>query len=233
MNAKPETENVEQSYIDPTGETKCTSDSLPDLRSEDPLAEPAVLEQEKVDSNVTELPDTIMETVVNLESTTQLGVDPSSAGSGEMKGNTINEEEYTNLESTTQLGDDPSCAGSGEMKGNTINEEEDTNLESTTPLGDPSCAGSAEMKGNIINEEEDTSDSSADDSPPATSEADFNVSRLISSLANNSVVQNICWLLKHYKTNSFRTNHYIICMLRRFCEDLELSPMLYQVITHC
>ncbi|KAM0861691.1 hypothetical protein ACQ4PT_045741 [Festuca glaucescens] len=172
-NAKPETENmetenVEQSYIDPTGGTKCTSDSLPDLRSEDPLAELTVPEEGKGDSNVTELPDRAMETVVSLEGTTQLG-------------------------------------------------------------GDPSCAGSGEMKGNAINEEEDTSDSSADDCPPATSEADFNVSRLISSLANNSVVQNICWLLKHYKTNSFRTNHYIICMLRRFCEDLELSPMLYQL----
>ncbi|KAM0912601.1 hypothetical protein ACQ4PT_012694 [Festuca glaucescens] len=172
-NAKPETENmetenVEQSYIDPTGGTKCTSDSLPDLRSEDPLVELTVPEEGKVDSNVTELPDTAVETAVNLEGTTQLG-------------------------------------------------------------GDPSCAGSGEMKGNAINEEEDTSDSSADDCPPATSEADFNVSRLISSLANNSVVQNICWLLKHYKTNSFRTNHYIICMLRRFCEDLELSPMLYQL----
>jgi timeless len=167
-----ETENVEQSSIDPTGGTKCTSDSLPDLRSEDPLAELTVPEEGKVDSNVTELPDTAVETVVSLEGTTQLG-------------------------------------------------------------GDPSCAGSAEMKGSAINEEEDSSDSSADDCPPATSEADFNVSRLISSLANNSVVQNICWLLRHYKTNSFRTNHYIICMLRRFCEDLELSPMLYQVITHC
>ncbi|CAM0953725.1 unnamed protein product [Alopecurus aequalis] len=188
-----ETENVEtiveQSDIDLTGGTKCPSDSLPDSKSEDPLAEPTILEQGKVDSNVTELPDTIVETVVNLES-------------------------------TTQLGGDPSCGGSGEMKGNAINEEEG---------GDPSCAGSGEMKGNAINEEEDTSDSSADDCPPATSEADFNVSRLISSLANNSVVQNICWLLKHYKTNSFRTNHYIICMLRRFCEDLEVSPMLYQL----
>lgn len=163
-----ETENVEQSNIDPTVGAKCTSDSVPDLRSEDPLAEPTVLEQGKVDSNVTELPDTIVDPVVNLESATQLG-------------------------------------------------------------GDPSCAGSGEMKRNSINEEEDTSDSSADDCPPATSEADFNVSRLISNLANNSVVQNICWLLKHYKTNSFRTNHYIICMLRRFCEDLELSPMLYQL----
>ncbi|XP_044422357.1 protein timeless homolog isoform X10 [Triticum aestivum] len=221
---KPGTENVEQSYIDPTDGTKATSDSLPDLRSEDPLAEPTLVEQGKVDSDGTDLPDTIVDTAVNLDSTTQLGGDPSSAGSGEKERNPINEEEDT---CTTQLGGDPPSAGSGEKKRNPINEEEDT---CTTQLGgDPSSAGSAEKKRNTINEEEDVSDSSSDDCPPATSEVDFNVSRLIYSLANNSVVQNICWLLKYYKTNSFRTNHYIICMLRRFCEDLDVSPMLYQL----
>ncbi|KAM3412917.1 hypothetical protein ACQJBY_004216 [Aegilops geniculata] len=221
---KPETENVEQSNIDPTDGTKATSDSLPDLRSEDPLAEPTLLDQGKVDSDGTDLPDTIVDTAVNLDSTTQLGGDPSSAGSGEKERNPINEEEDT---CTTQLGGDPSSAGSGEKKTNPINEEEDT---CTTQLGgDPCSVGSAEKKRNTINEEEDASDSSSDDCPPATSEVDFNVSRLISSLANNSVVQNICWLLKYYKTNSFRTNHYIICMLRRFCEDLDVSPMLYQL----
>ncbi|XP_052156006.1 uncharacterized protein LOC127773847 isoform X2 [Oryza glaberrima] len=104
------------------------------------------------------------------------------------------------------------------------------NLDSTSHCeGEPSYADNGELKGNLIDEEDGTSDSSLDDQPPATSEVDFNVSRLISTLANNSVVQNICWLLKHYKSNSFRTNHYIICMLRRFCEDLELAPMLYQL----
>ncbi|BAF16829.1 Os05g0210500 [Oryza sativa Japonica Group] len=104
------------------------------------------------------------------------------------------------------------------------------NLDSTSHCeGEPSRADNGELKGNLIDEEDGTSDSSLDDQPPATSEVDFNVSRLISTLANNSVVQNICWLLKHYKSNSFRTNHYIICMLRRFCEDLELAPMLYQL----
>ncbi|XP_024315533.1 protein timeless homolog isoform X2 [Brachypodium distachyon] len=167
-NTESKTENVEESYVDPTDGTKCASDSLPDLRNEDPVAEPTLLEQGKVDSHGTDLPDVHVDNVVNLESTTQLG-------------------------------------------------------------GDPSVAGSGEIKRNVIDEEEESSDSSIDDCPPATSEVDFNVSRLISSLANNSVVQNICWLLKHYKTNSFRTNHYIICMLRRFCEDLQLSPMLYQL----
>ncbi|KAK8457208.1 hypothetical protein SEVIR_3G143200v4 [Setaria viridis] len=103
------------------------------------------------------------------------------------------------------------------------------NMESNANAeGDPPCTDSV-MKTNLIGEEGETSDSSIDDHQPATSEVDFNVSRLISSLANNSVVQNVCWLLKHYKSNSYRTNHYIICMLQRFCEDLELSPMLYQL----
>jgi timeless len=112
---------------------------------------------------------------------------------------------------------------------NTLSEAA-VNRDSTGhPEGDKTCADSGEMKTNLIDEEDETSDSSSDDHQPTTSEVNFDVSRLISSLANNSVVQNICWLLKHYKSNSFRTNHYIICMLRRFCEDLQLSPMLYQV----
>jgi len=75
----------------------------------------------------------------------------------------------------------------------------------------------------------DTEDLSDVDQLPATSEVDFNVTRLVSSFANNAVIQNLCWLLKYYKSNSASTNHYIICMLQRFCDDLELSPMLYQV----
>lgn len=75
-------------------------------------------------------------------------------------------------------------------------------------------------------ETEDTSD--ADELPP-TNEVDFNVTRLVLSFANNAVVHNLFWLLKYYKSNSSRTNHYIICMMRRFCDDLDLSPMLYQL----
>lgn len=75
----------------------------------------------------------------------------------------------------------------------------------------------------------ETEDSSDNDQLPATSEVEFNVTRLVSSFANNVVIHNLCWLLKHYKSNSASTNYYIICMLRRFCDDLDLSPMLYQV----
>ncbi|KAI3888490.1 hypothetical protein MKX03_015120 [Papaver bracteatum] len=75
----------------------------------------------------------------------------------------------------------------------------------------------------------ETGESSEDDPVAATDEIDFSVSTLVSMFANNSVIQNLCWLLKFYKSNSAGTNHYIICLLRRICEDLELSPMLYQL----
>lgn len=74
-----------------------------------------------------------------------------------------------------------------------------------------------------------TSDSSGDEQPAATNEVDFRVSMFLSSFANTSIIQKLCWLLKFYKSNSNRTNHYIICILQRITDDLELSPMLYQV----
>ncbi|KAI8564941.1 hypothetical protein RHMOL_Rhmol03G0222300 [Rhododendron molle] len=72
-------------------------------------------------------------------------------------------------------------------------------------------------------------DSSCDEQLAGTDEVDFRVSTLISALANNNIIQNLCWLLKSYKSNSTSTNHYILCMLRKICDDLELSPMLYQL----
>ncbi|KAH9646683.1 Timeless family protein [Citrus sinensis] len=74
-----------------------------------------------------------------------------------------------------------------------------------------------------------TGDSSGDEQPTATNEVDFKVSTFLSAFANSSIIQKLCWLLKFYKSNSNRTNHYIICMLRRITDDLELSPMLYQL----
>lgn len=157
-------ENVEPNDAHPTDGTKCSPESLPDLRVESSSLEPSASQPGKVDTSGAHVPDTLVDTAVNMEST--------------------------------------------------------AHAEGGTDSG--------VIKRNLLDEEGESSDSSVDHQP-ATSEVDFNVSRLISSLANNSVVQNICWLLKHYKSNSYRTNHYIICMLRRFCEDLELSPMLYQV----
>ena len=105
-----------------------------------------------------------------------------------------------------------------------ISMSETGNLKSSLPQMDNGCAD----RGN-----DDlcygTGDSSGDEQLDATDEVDFKVSTLISAFANNNVIHKLCWLLKFYKSNSASTNHYIICMLRRITDDLELSPMLYQV----
>nr|CAD1824075.1 unnamed protein product [Ananas comosus var. bracteatus] len=88
---------------------------------------------------------------------------------------------------------------------------------------------SEEVNTNFIDIADGTSDYSTDDQVPATSEVDFNVSRLVLSFANNAVINNLGWLLRYYKSNSVGTNHHLISMLRRFCEDLEMTPMLYQL----
>lgn len=73
-------------------------------------------------------------------------------------------------------------------------------------------------------------DSSGDEQLAVTDEVDFKVSSLVSTIANNnSIIQKLCWLLKFYKINPNSTNHSIISILRRISDDLELSPMLYQV----
>ncbi|CAA0824662.1 timeless family protein [Striga hermonthica] len=90
----------------------------------------------------------------------------------------------------------------------------------------------SEVNGGIVADNDvllETDDSSGDDQLTLTNEVDLNASSLVSALANNSIIENLCWLLKFYKTNSITTNHYIISMLRRICDDLELSPMLYQL----
>ncbi|XP_024022343.1 uncharacterized protein LOC21394741, partial [Morus notabilis] len=75
----------------------------------------------------------------------------------------------------------------------------------------------------------DTGDSSGDEQEAVTDEVDFNASTFVSSFASNNIIQKLCWLLKFYKSNSTSTNDYIIRMLRRISDDLELSPMLYQL----
>ncbi|XP_022736248.1 protein timeless homolog isoform X2 [Durio zibethinus] len=72
-----------------------------------------------------------------------------------------------------------------------------------------------------------TDGSSGDEQP--VNEVDFKVSTLISAFANCSIIQNLCWLLKFYRSNSSNTNHYIIGMLQKITDDLELAPMLYQL----
>ncbi|CAM8896515.1 unnamed protein product [Rhodiola kirilowii] len=74
-----------------------------------------------------------------------------------------------------------------------------------------------------------SSDCSSEEHKVATTEVDFKISTLVSGFANEHIIRNLCWLLNFYKNNSLKTNYYIVCMLRRICEDLELSPMLYQL----
>ncbi|MBA0773629.1 hypothetical protein Gotri_008889 [Gossypium trilobum] len=74
-----------------------------------------------------------------------------------------------------------------------------------------------------------TDDSSDDEQAAAVNEVDFKVSSLISAFANCSFIQNLCWLLKFYRSNSSNTNQYIIVLLRKITDDLELAPMLYQL----
>ncbi|KAF8020353.1 hypothetical protein BT93_G0911 [Corymbia citriodora subsp. variegata] len=74
-----------------------------------------------------------------------------------------------------------------------------------------------------------TGDSSGDEQIVQYNEVDFKVSTIVSAFANNGIIHNLCWLLKFYKSNSINTNRYIISILRRIADDLELSPMLYQL----
>lgn len=80
---------------------------------------------------------------------------------------------------------------------------------------------------------DDVEDNSEDDNRAGRIEANFDIPKYISSFADNTIVQNYCWLLKFYKTNSPATNHYIIRMLQRICDDCMLAPMLYQLSLFC
>nr|XP_027110166.1 protein timeless homolog isoform X1 [Coffea arabica] len=86
-----------------------------------------------------------------------------------------------------------------------------------------------EVEQNVCHETYQGIDDSSGDEQPVTDEVDFNISTVVSALSNQTIIKNLCWLLKFYKSNSLGTNHYIISLLRRVCEDLELSPMLYQL----
>lgn len=110
------------------------------------------------------------------------------------------------------------------------NGEEDITIP--IQVDDPEISMLKEMenkKSDIANDDYGTEDSSGEEQLTVTNEVDLKVSTVVSALANTAIIQNLCWLLKFYKSNSTSANHYIICMLRRICDDLELSPMLYQV----
>lgn len=72
-------------------------------------------------------------------------------------------------------------------------------------------------------------DYSSGDENVLTTEDDLKISALVSILASNSTIHNLCWLLKYYKSNSIITNNSVIHILQKICDDLELTPMLYQL----
>ncbi|KAI9094819.1 hypothetical protein K1719_026625 [Acacia pycnantha] len=97
------------------------------------------------------------------------------------------------------------------------------------------AVGDSELKDVKTNEHanegllHDTGNFSNDEQQTEYNEVDFKVSTLVSAFANHNIIQKICWLLKFYKSNSLATNHHIISILQRICDDLELHPMLYQL----
>ncbi|KAH9625382.1 hypothetical protein KSS87_011453, partial [Heliosperma pusillum] len=121
------------------------------------------------------------------------------------------------------------CAGDDTNVGVSVSNDdtetfmtEDQNTGSGLPQNDQGEADQAH---------ENTYDcySSADEQAAATAEVDFKMTSWLIHLATSSIISNLCWLLKFYKSNSTATNHYVVSLLRRICDDLELAPMLYQL----
>ncbi|XP_077228993.1 timeless family protein isoform X2 [Tasmannia lanceolata] len=111
---------------------------------------------------------------------------------------------------------------------NQISEPEMPLLD-TDNLGDNLGQIDKEKVSNSLNDMAYGTDSSNDGQEATRNEVDFNISKLVGTFANNTIIQKLCWLLRFYKSNTASTNHYIIRMLQRICNDLELSPMLYQL----
>ncbi|XP_059434637.1 uncharacterized protein LOC132167643 isoform X2 [Corylus avellana] len=143
--------------------------------------------------------------------------------------------------STGEQSVDMSIGQKGSPTNTNSNGKENIIVPSQADESEISVLESGNLKGNMLqmgNKSADhanddlcygTDDSSSEERLDSTDEVDFSVSTLISAFASDNIIHKLCWLLKFYKSNSTSTNHYIICMLRRITDDLELSPMLYQL----
>ncbi|XP_073125062.1 uncharacterized protein [Henckelia pumila] len=119
---------------------------------------------------------------------------------------------------------------------NSIRPDESVFDKVNEPASEPTNLGSTQLEteDTVVGDNNDdlylgTDDSSDDEHLVLTNEVDFKVSSLVSALANNTIVWKLCWLLKFYRSNPISTNHFVLSILRRICDDLELSPMLYQL----
>ncbi|KAF3772833.1 hypothetical protein EJ110_NYTH56841 [Nymphaea thermarum] len=127
-----------------------------------------------------------------------------------------------------EVGEDVQIDAVGEMKGDAMH-------SALKPLVDLENAGKgvSTKDGNCDYGPECGNESSENDEQAGVVEVDLDVTHIMSMFANGKIVQNLCWLLRFYKSNHTNTNHYIISMLQRISDDLELSPMLFQTNRDC
>ncbi|CAH2049299.1 unnamed protein product [Thlaspi arvense] len=113
-----------------------------------------------------------------------------------------------------------------EAKGKGISNIKESGNDETKKPDHESNLQETKNKGSDHENHGDPYDGIVDSLLAATDEVDFNLSTLVSALANTTIIRNF---VLFYKSNARGTNHYIICMLQKICNDLELSPMLYQL----
>ncbi|XP_031477272.1 uncharacterized protein LOC116248552 [Nymphaea colorata] len=127
-----------------------------------------------------------------------------------------------------EVGEDVQIDAVAEMNGDAMHSALD-------PLVDLENAGKGvgTKDGNCDYSHECGNESSENDEQAGVVEVDLDVTRIMSMFANGKIVQNLCWLLRFYKSNHTNTNHYIISLLQRISDDLEMSPMLFQLSILC
>lgn len=155
---------------------------------------------------------------------------PPNGSTNQDENKPSNREQLTTGDAVFQRGQTPAGV-TGEDSSERLDADTLQNMD-TSAIGKLNAEAnltSLEKSGHPINESDSSSDSSSDEQTVAYNEVDFKLSNLLSAFANGSIIQNVCWLLRFYKSNSASTNKYIISMLRTVSDDLELAPMLYQV----
>ena len=101
-------------------------------------------------------------------------------------------------------------------------------LDEPNTESDPDILSHSKASGDA-GEQNYVTEDSEDEHQREMNEVDFCASNILIHLANNSIIQRLCWLLKFYHSSTPDVNYYVINLLQRISDDLELSPMLYQV----
>ncbi|GAU32321.1 hypothetical protein TSUD_43630 [Trifolium subterraneum] len=218
---KKKISNVTESENKPTGDNSCIQKEA-DISIDNQLPENQLLQKESLPNAI----PTEQEDVPDDNDHQNLEKDVNSEVCLESMENTnLDDNGHENFKEDVN-----SEVGMESVKNTNLDDNEHENVEEDVN----SQIGSEPIKKTNLehpNEDmlDDTGDFSEDEQINAISEVDFNVSTLVSAFANHSIIQKLCWLLKFYKSNSLAINHYIISMLRRISDELELHPMLYQL----